>query len=67
MEVFVNDELLTVTDSATIADVLQLAGVNAANGVALAVNNQVVAKACWSQTSVAAGDKLVIIRATQGG
>ncbi|HRG51523.1 MAG TPA: sulfur carrier protein ThiS [Bacteroidia bacterium] len=36
-------------------------------GIAIAVNNRVIAKADWAQTPIADKDQVTIIRATQGG
>jgi len=36
-------------------------------GIAVAVNNRVIAKADWAQTPIADRDEVTIIRATQGG
>ncbi len=36
-------------------------------GVALAVNNRVIPRAAWEETSLAEGDKVTIIKAAFGG
>ena len=37
------------------------------NGIALAVNNQVIARANWTKVVLENNDKILIITATQGG
>jgi len=37
------------------------------NGVAVAVNGQVVPKTSWTETTVNENDDILIIKATQGG
>ncbi len=36
-------------------------------GIAIAVNNQVIPRSQWEAFLLAEGDKITIIRATQGG
>lgn len=43
---------------------LQLPGVN---GIALAVNEKVIPKADWEKFPLKENDKIIIIKATQGG
>lgn len=37
------------------------------NGIAVAVNNQIVTKTNWAIRQVVSGDNILIIQATQGG
>lgn len=37
------------------------------NGIAVAVNNQIISKSEWEQHKLAEGENVLIIRATQGG
>lgn len=37
------------------------------NGIAVAVNEAIVPKSLWGETSLQANDNLLIIKATQGG
>jgi sulfur carrier protein len=39
----------------------------ASKGIALALNDTVIPKAKWSNTLLQEGDKIIIIKATQGG
>jgi sulfur carrier protein len=53
---------------APVAEVLREAGIDAAShGIAVALNDSVVPRGRWAETPVAAGDRLEVIRATQGG
>jgi sulfur carrier protein len=38
-----------------------------ASGVAVALNSEVVTRRRWSETTLTEGDRLEVIRATQGG
>lgn len=37
------------------------------NGIAVAVNQQIISKPHWSRTSLSQNDKVLVITATQGG
>lgn len=67
MEVFINNQSVPVSDSATLSDVLLQHNFLDKKGIAVAVNNFVVSKAEWNSYRVDSADKITIIRATQGG
>lgn len=67
MEVFINNQSVPVSDSATLSDVLLQHNFLDKKGIAVAVNNFVVSKAEWNSYTVDSADKITIIRATQGG
>ena len=66
MTVFVNNEKKDV-NLKTLSELLESINLNVAKGVAVAVNNQVVAKSEWNNALLKENDKITIIRATQGG
>lgn len=66
MEVLVNNKLYAVQPGTTIAALLQFIQLSA-QGIAVAVNNEVIPRAAWDTAAVAAADNITIIRATQGG
>jgi sulfur carrier protein len=51
----------------TIVEMLSILNINAEKGVAIAVNNVVVAKSSWREKIVSDGDTVLLIKATQGG
>ena len=67
MEVFVNNKPIELAATAGLADVFTALGVSSANGIAIAVNNLVVPGKDWAALQLVAGDKITIIKATQGG
>lgn len=69
MRIFVNDQPRDLAEGAapTVAAVMAESGLPSFDGVAVAVNESVVARARWADHRLAAGDKLLVIRATQGG
>lgn len=60
-------QTLTLQDQPTIHDVLVCLNVPTVRGVAVALNDQVVPRSQWPQTTVQPNDRLEIIQATQGG
>lgn len=53
--------------AATIADLLAAKGLDGAKGLAVALNDQVVAKSSWGATKLTPGDAVEIVRAVGGG
>ncbi len=67
MNVRVNDKPHAVADVATLHDLLAELGHAAKRGVAVAVNDSVVARSGWALHKLAEGDRILVIQATQGG
>jgi len=67
MEVFINNQSVSVTALATLSDVLSQESFLEKKGIAVAVNNSVVPKSEWNTYQIESADKITIIRATQGG
>ena len=63
----VNDEPRTLADPATLNALVRDLGLAERKGVAVAVNQSVVPRAAWSTHVLADGDRVLVIRATQGG
>ncbi|HEU5421188.1 MAG TPA: sulfur carrier protein ThiS [Streptosporangiaceae bacterium] len=61
-----NGQPRQVTDEASLAGAVLLV-TSAATGVAAAVNGEVVRKAAWDSTRLAAGDQVEVLTAVQGG
>ena len=68
MQVFINDHLQTIDSSdVSIAGLLPSLGLEAAKGIAIAVNGNVISKNEWKEYLLQENDQLIIIKATQGG
>jgi sulfur carrier protein len=63
----VNDEPRALSRGTTLLDLARDLGVAERKGVAIAINDSVVARAAWPTHSLADGDRVLVIRATQGG
>lgn len=66
MKINVNKQVVEAPDGASIADVLAQLSFPAA-GIAVAVDNKVVPASRWSETVLADGSSLTVIRAVCGG
>jgi sulfur carrier protein len=68
MELTINAETRQFdADRFTVASLLETLDVEQRKGVAVALNDSVVPRSQWDATHVEDGDRLEIIRATQGG
>ena len=67
--VTVNGDAIQVKGGALLTDVVRAVGLNpdAVRGVAVAMNDEVVRREAWTDTRVAAGDRIEIVTAQQGG
>jgi thiamine biosynthesis protein ThiS len=63
----VNDEPRAIAAGATIADLVRELGLGERKGVAVAINDAVVARVTWLTRVLGDGDRVLVIRATQGG
>lgn len=67
MEVQVNNNPHIIDNGASIAKLLLELGFDKPQGIAIAINNQVVPKTEWQNHFLQPSDKITIITATQGG
>jgi sulfur carrier protein len=62
-----NDRPHALPAPATLQGLLAHAGLAERKGIAAAVNGEVVPRAAWASRPLAARDRVLVIRATQGG
>lgn len=67
MIIFINDELTEFEQPPTIVDILTKLQIFEVQGIAVAINDEVIRKADWQEISLNQNDHLMLIRATQGG
>ena len=67
MVCYVNNSAYEATDNQPLADLLVALGQAQARGLAVAVNDTVVPRAEWASHAVRPHDRILLIRATQGG
>ncbi len=66
MNVVVNGEARALADFSTVADVATMLGAGP-KGVAVAINDEVIARSAWASTAVGDGDRVEVLGAMQGG
>ncbi len=66
MEIVINGTAHQVADDMSLERAVALIS-NAATGVAAAVNGELVRRASWPSTRLAAGDEVEVLTAVQGG
>lgn len=67
MQIKVNGEQKEISTEVSLMQLLDLLQLSAGQGLALAVNEQVVARSKWSDFVLNDGDQVIIIKATAGG
>jgi len=67
INIYINSKLQKLPSAAKIKDLLDMINVTSHNGIALAVNNNVIPKAEWETYVLTTEDKVTLIKATQGG
>ncbi len=66
-DLFVNDRPHPLPSGATLLALMGELGLADRRGVAAALNGEVVPRAQWAGRAVAERDRVIVIRATQGG
>jgi sulfur carrier protein len=66
-EVMINQQKFQLPEHGTLTDVLPLLQIARAEGIAIAVNEEVIPGREWAKYVLQEGDRVFVIRATQGG
>ena len=69
IDITVNGEAATLAEDHALTTLLIAQGIapDAARGVAVAINDRVIRRQLWPSTDLAAGDRVEIVTARQGG
>jgi len=67
MIIFLNHQPLDFSPDKSLFDLLHQNGYHEKKGIAVAVNDEVVAKSAWPEYPLKNADKVTLITATQGG
>ena len=65
--IFINDEEYSYSEEKNLISILRELDLVTLQGIAVAINNLVIPKAEWENYRVKDDDKILIIKATQGG
>jgi len=67
MEITVNQQNYSVSDVCCLQHMVDTVLLQPTKGIAIAVNQEIIAKSNWETHRLNPGDSLTIIKATQGG
>lgn len=67
MEITVNQQNYSLAEPCSLQQMLDTVIQQPGKGIAIAVNQEIIAKSQWSNHLLKSGDNLTIIKATQGG
>ncbi|MGY4384485.1 sulfur carrier protein [Pedobacter sp. UYP24] len=67
MEITVNQQKYSVAEVCSLQQIIDVVLVLPLNGIATAVNQEIITKSNWPNYFLKPGDNLTIIKATQGG
>ncbi|MBL4578496.1 MAG: sulfur carrier protein ThiS [Flavobacteriales bacterium] len=67
IEITVNDKEVSIQSSLNLSEYLSTEDFSSVRGIAVAVNECVIAKSEWKEHELHQNDKVLIIHATQGG
>lgn len=67
MIVTLNGDKIELTNSSSLWQLLEQYQLHQQNGIAVAVNEEVIAKENWKDQELQENDRILIIKATQGG
>ncbi|MEI7801821.1 MAG: sulfur carrier protein ThiS [Bacteroidota bacterium] len=67
MKLTVNDKPIELPTGGSLRDLLQQLSLETKKGIAVAVNAEVIAGEDWGKKKLNESDKIIVIRAAQGG
>lgn len=67
MEIIVNQETYAVSDNCSLEHLFDFILQPQTQGIAIAVNQEIISRNDWKVYQLQPGDKITIIKATQGG
>jgi sulfur carrier protein len=65
--IYINNQSYAFEETKSLTELFHSLQLNVEKGVAVAINNAVVPRAEWDSLMVKPNDKLILIKATQGG
>lgn len=67
MHVYVNGQKRSVSEAVSLKKMIAQVGVQTRDGIAVAINDEVISRNNWENHLIKNEDKITIITATQGG
>ncbi|MDA9250769.1 sulfur carrier protein ThiS [Flavobacteriaceae bacterium] len=66
VSVLVNENPIEIEENSTLSQLLQKVNTSV-EGIAIAINDEIIAKNAWESQAIKNNDNVLIIKATQGG
>jgi sulfur carrier protein len=67
LRIFVNDQMREIAVETSLTELMRALGLVERKGIAAALNGAVVPRGEWQTRRLTAGDRVIVIQATQGG
>ena len=65
--IYINDKTYPLEKPQSLSDLFSSLKMDVSKGIAVALNNKVMPRADWGKSIVNTNDKIILIKATQGG
>jgi len=65
--IYINDKAYPFEQQQTVSELLSALNIDDSKGIAVALNNNVIAREKWEKHIISDNDKLLLIKAAQGG
>ena len=65
--IFINDKEHPLEKETALKELFQSLSIDISKGIAIAINNNVIPRSKWDTHKVQSNDKVLLIKATQGG
>ncbi|OFY85057.1 MAG: thiamine biosynthesis protein ThiS [Bacteroidetes bacterium RIFCSPLOWO2_12_FULL_35_15] len=65
--IYINDKEYALKQTQSLSQLFQSLNINVEKGVAVAINNKVLPRTDWEKSIIKKNDKIILIKATQGG
>ena len=65
--IYINDKAHPYEQERSLSELFQHLNMDISKGVAVALNNKVIPRSEWGMNTVSKNDKIILIKATQGG
>lgn len=65
--IYINDKEYALKQTQSLSELFRSLNINVEKGVAVAINNKVLPRTDWEKSIIKKNDKIILIKATQGG
>jgi sulfur carrier protein len=65
--IYINDKTYPLENPQSLTDLFSILNIEVTKGIAVALNNKVIPRIEWNNLMIKPNDKIILIKATQGG